>query len=348
MTGDPTDNPLDALRRTVDDDAVMDARIADRLEADLRIAHADLAGRPPLWRRAQILVPAALLVVALSVGLALRDETPTAALVVSGAENVTIVLPDGRELMDPEDGFVLPDGAIVEVGAGGQVTIDDVVIDDAAAGSPVVLAVRDGRLITDVVATTTTPDRPDHLDPAPTTTEAPVDVTTTTTSEAPPTTTTPPPASTTTVARPTDDTRDDRPDDRPDDREDRPTDDGRDGGRDGDGRRDDRGDDDEPTETAPEDGPTLALALELRRIDAGASVSWQVEGLEPGWTVVVYRAIGDRPPEPIVTTADASGSIEDTPTREDGRPVDRRIRYRLVVLDEGGGEVASGPVQSLR
>ena len=229
MTADRPDDPLGPLRRSVADDDGIDPIAADRIEAGLRVAHAARRPSPAPWRRAAVLVPvAALLVVALAVGMLARDEQRSAAFVVTDAENVTVVLPDGTLVRDPGDGFVLPDGARVEIGTGGRVTIDDVTIDESAAAAPVVLEVRDGRLISDVVATTTTPQRPDHLDPDPSTTEPPTDLTTTTTVPVPTTarpgespTTTRPPATDeapTTTAPVTDDEADRGDEPRPDER----------------------------------------------------------------------------------------------------------------------------------
>ena len=313
-------NPLDALRRSVPDDDRLESAIADRIESRLRVAHAEAnRSRPVRWWRPALAAPVAvLLVVALSLAVVLRGSDPAAALVVTDAENVTVRLPDG---------------AVLEIGLGGMVTVDDVVLDSAG-----VLAVRDGRLVADVVATTTTPDRPDHLTPDPTTTVAPVDVVTTTTTTAP--TTTVPADPEPTEPEPTDRTtttvRADR-----DERE--PTDDR-------DGRDVDRGDEDaDRTADEPLDAPiTVSIALELDRVESGVQVSWAVDGLQPGWSVVILRTIGDNEPSVIVSTTDPTGQVIDQPTRADGRPAERRAGYRVVVLDEADGEVASGPKQSLR
>ncbi|MEM9467446.1 MAG: hypothetical protein AAGA90_18880 [Actinomycetota bacterium] len=331
-------NPLDALRRSVAETERLDPATADRIESRLRVAHAASRSRPTArWWRPAIAAPALLvLVVALSVGVLLRGSDPAAALVVTDADNVTVRLPDGTLVVDPEDGYRLPDGAVVEIGVGGMVTVDDVVLDSAA-----VLEVRDGRLVADVVATTTTPVRPDHLAPEPTTTEPPDEVVTTTT--LPPTTTTAAPATTAAPERSETTTTTAPADDR-----------GRDDDGDGDGDRegdDGRGGREERNRDDGEDidvGPTVSIALDLVRSDRGVELQWNVDGLQPGWSVVIVRRIGDGDPTTVVSTTDEVGGVTDAPTRDDGRPVDRRLRYRLIVLDEAGGEVASGPSQSLR
>ena len=327
-------NPLDVLRRSVPDDDRLESAIADRIESRLRVAHAEAnPSRPVRWWRPALAAPiAVLLVVALSLAVVLRTSDPAAALVVTDAENVTVRLPDGSLVIDPEDGYELPDGAVLEIGLGGMVTVDDVVLDSAG-----VLAVRDGRLVADVVATTTTPDRPDHLAPDPTTTVAPVDVVTTTTTAAP--TTTVPVDPEPTEPEPSDRTTTTARADRTDRDEREPTDD-RDGA---------RGDEDDRRAEEPLDAPiTVSIALELDRVDSGVRVSWAVDGLQPGWSVVILRTIGDNEPSVIVSTADPTGQVIDQPTRADGRPAERRAGYRVIVIDEADGEVASGPKQSLR
>lgn len=355
MTTPPDHNPLDAMRRSVDDTSRIDRAVADRIESQLRIAHAgqnQTAGRR--WWRPAVAAPVLLVIVlALSIALVLRSSDPAVALVVTDADNVTVRLPDGSVVVDPNDGFELPDGAIVEIEPGGMVTVDDVVLDSAGR-----LEVRDGRLVADVVATTTTPERPDHLAPPPQSADS---VTTTgpppTTSTEPPVTTVAPKASeepattSTSVPSTRDDDRGGRDGGGADDRGDgRGTDDGdaRDRDRDAEPAEDSDGDTAGPGWDDGAEGLTVGISLEIERADDGIRLVWNVDGLQPGWTVVVVRTAEDRDPVVVTSSGASQGEIIDQPTREDGRRADRRVRYSLSVLDAAGGEVASGPSQSLR
>ena len=314
-------NPLEALHAEVGPEARLDAHVADHIEASLRVAHAEQrTPAAPWWRRSIALAPAAvLIVVAISAALVLRTESPSAALVITDAENVTIVLPSGDIVTDPADGFELPDGAVIEIGAAGMVSIDDVVIDEPAR-----FAVVDGSLVSDVIATTTTPDRPDHLDPSTTTTVEPAEVTTTTTTEP----VRDEPATTTTVTERTTTTTTTEPPPRTDDRRD-------------DDRRDERRDD----EPDPEPGPAVGIGFQVDRVEGdGARVSWNVTGALDGWTVSIRRTIGDGTPVTVVSNGPLTGELVET----FGRDAEGRVRYRLLVLDEAGGEVASAPAQGLR
>lgn len=317
-------NPLEALHAEVAPDARLDERVADRIEASLRVAHAEQRTTAvPWWRRSIALAPAAvLIVVAISAALVLRTETPSAALVITDAENVTIVLPGGDIVTDPADGFELPDGAVIEIGAAGMVSIDDVVIDEPARFSVV-----DGSLVSDVIATTTTHDRPDHLEPPSTTTVEPVEVTTTTTTE--PVRDEPADTTTTVTERTTSTTTTEPP---------RRGDDDRDGD---DDRRDGRRDD----EPQPEPGPAVGIGFQVDRVDGdGARIAWNVTGALDGWTVTIVRTIGDGAPVAVVTGGPLTGELVEMFDRDE----QGRVRYRLVVLDEAGGEVASAPRQGLR
>lgn len=345
------DNPLDALLRSVDDEERIDAGAADRIEAQLRVAHAGShRSQPQRFRPALAAAVALVAVVALSVLLVLRDPDPSAALVVTDADNVTVRLADGTVIADPRDGFALPDGAIVEIGVGGTVTVDDVVLETAG-----LLEVRDGRLVADVVATTTTPDRIDDPDPEVPNAEPPTDTSTatvttttavTTTTSAPEATT--PPARDSTTTTTVRDERDESPVDEPDRGE--PTDTR------GDASQDERTDDSDRDGDGRDAGrsgdeageATVAIALDLQRAEGGIRIAWEVDRLDPGWTVAIQRRIGDGAPTTVVTSADRTGAHLDQPTTDDGRPIDGRLRYRVAILDEAGGEVASGPSQSLR
>ncbi|MEO0495626.1 MAG: hypothetical protein AAF081_19640 [Actinomycetota bacterium] len=319
-TDDPLDdNPLEALHAEVAPDGRLDERVAGRIEASLRVAHAEQRTTwVPWWRRSIALAPAAVLVVvAISAAVILRTETPSAALVITDAENVTIVLPSGDVVTDPADGFELPDGAVIEIGAAGMVSIDGVVIDEPARFSVV-----DGSLVSDVIATTTTPARPDHLDPPPTSTVESMETTTTTTAapvraEPVDTTTTVAERSTTTTTTTESPQRDG------DDRD----------------REDDRRDDD------AEPGPAVGIGFTVDRVDDdGARIEWNVTGAPVGWTVSIVRTIGEGGPVAVVIGGPLTGELVEM----FGPDQRGRVRYRLVVLDEAGGEVASAPRQGLR
>lgn len=342
MTDESVDNPLASLRSDVGDDHRMAPADADRLEAGLRVAHADRSDQGtfvPLWRRAAVIAPVvAIAVVSLTLLVIAQGETPSAAFVLTDAENVVVTLPDGSVVVDPDDGLELPDGTVLEIGDGGMATIDDVVVD-----VPAVLEIREGRLVSDVVATTTSTS-------SSTTTTTTTTTSTTTTTGAPTTTVAEAePERTTTSAperdrdRDRDEPREDR--DRDDRDEDRPTDADADadGDEEGDGDRRDRGRDREVSDDAPPQ--VIEVALQLEPTDDGVRVSWDVTPLDDRFSVVISRSVGGADPAPIVTTSDASGSVVDEPGQSDGR---RGPRYRLVVVDEVGGVVAAGPVQSLR
>lgn len=323
-------HPLDPLASA--DAPELDAATRARLESGLRVQHAaqrSTGARRPLPRWAA-LVPVVALVLLATVTLVLRDEAAVAALELSGARDVTITLPDGEVVLDPADGFALIDGAVVVVGASGSATIDDIALAPGA-----VVTVRDGQLVSDVVATTTTTATDRALPPddgVPPIDEPPTD--------RPPTTTTAPgPATTTTV-------RDDP--SRPDDRPHPPV--------------TTEGPVDPPVDTVvpPVDSPPvdppadrgteISLALRVGRVDGGVRVAWNVERADiEGWRVVVMRTTDESDP------VDAStGTVVGEGRR--GEVVDRRtdlpdplpeLRYRLIVLDAEGGAVARGPVQTL-
>lgn len=316
-----TDEPMDRLRATVPGDHRMSEGAADRLEADLRIAHAERATRPgrgPVWRRPVALAGVAVVVMLVAVAsLVVRDTAPSAALILTDAAGVTVVLPDGSEVVDPDDGFTLPEGAIVSIAEGGRATIDDATIDEAS-----VLEVRDGALVARVDVTTT--EAPEVE--VPTSTTVAVDRTTTTTLE-PKDDRPDEPATTTTTSPPADTRRDDPaasttlPVDRTDEK---------------------RRDRDREPHTA------VDIGLQVEVADGGLRVRWSVTPLEPGWQVVVHRRIGDGERTVVVgPTAEAEGEIVDVPdvVAGDERP---RVRYRVAVLDEAGELIGAGPFQSVR
>ena len=117
---------------------------ADALEARLRSVAAGLApadARQPhrRWGRLRLserwrpvrptavvgLLTVVLLAIAIAGGL---GDHGTSSLELTGANNVEVALIDGTTLVDP-DGLLLPDGAVVRVGADGSARIGDVRLD---------------------------------------------------------------------------------------------------------------------------------------------------------------------------------------------------------------------------
>jgi len=325
------DDPIDALRRSVPDSHRMPSDAADRLEAGLRVAHA--ARRPvpvPLWRRPVALGALGLLLfVAALATLVIRDTEPSAALVLSDAEGVTVLLPDGSEVVDPEDGFALPEGAVVSIAEGGTVTIDETIIDAVSE-----LLVRDGRLVSRVAVsvpdmTTDTasspPPTPDSDREDPATTEPERD-------EPVPTTSTAVPGG----------------DDGHDEHQGEERDDG--------GDHDERDrvttttaptEPDAPTSTVAPADATVDVSLRLSARDDGVLVVWSVVELAPGWQVVITRRVGNGDVAAVIgPTREAVGEFVDPLPARDGDRV--RVRYRILVLDEDGVVIAESPDRSVR
>ncbi len=330
MTND--ENPLSALQDSDRLDMDADPRFAGQLEARLRIQHAE--GRParvPLWRRLGIVAPAMLvLLVVASITVVIRDQSPSSALVLTHASNVVVHLPDGTSIEDPADGFMLGNGAVIEIRDGGEATIDGVTLDTAAF-----LTVRDGLLVSDVEGANPT-DRSDAAAASdPTAPEPDSDGTTTSTTAPPPTTGAP---------RDPDDAPTTEPADRPRP-DDHPTTTVRDHSR----------TDDEPRQTP------LEISLRTQMVDGGVRVSWSVAGGEDGWRTVVVRQAGDSHDDrsleggidalvadpTIAVVADNSGlgagELVDTPPEDGGQ-----VRYRVVVVDETGGIVDASAPRGLR
>ncbi|MEZ5243623.1 MAG: hypothetical protein R2707_00880 [Acidimicrobiales bacterium] len=328
MTSD--DNPLAPLAEI--DVPDLDPVRRDRLEAALRVRfaeHRNVAPRRPVPRGLVVGPALALVLLIATIAFLVRGETAVAALEIRDAENVVVMLPDGEVVTDPADGFALVDGAVVVVGEGGTVTIDEVTL---PAGTRVV--VRSGRLVSETTATTTTDrpataldetsdDRPAGARPS----EVP-EATTTTTAPARPT-----PSSTTTTEPAPPSTRPSAP----------------------------------PVESrAPSDpapgviapdppgdsppGVELAVSLRVSVRDGAVRVGWSVDGsLDPGWRVVVVRtADGSEPVDlagAVVVAEGARGEsaepFGDLPERIE------TLRYRVLVLDEGDGVVARSAVQTI-
>ncbi len=335
MTGD--ENPLGPLFEDDHGQFGADTRFADRLEASLRVRHADgRYPRVPMWRRMAVVAPAmVVLLVVASVALIVRDESPSAALVVTDATNVVVHLPDGSSVEDPHDGFVLSDGAVIEILDGGTATIDGITVD-----APATMTVRDGLLVTDIDGTTTTDRAHDTTSSTAardrTTVPPESDRATTSATEAPTTTRE---DDSTTVA-PTTTTVADRPD---------------------------RGDPPTPTVTdpprsdeEPEPRPVpLEISLRVRAGDGGVRVAWNVLGRQDDWRTLVIRRIGDADHGPsldsgidsvladpsitaIADTRSGTGEAVDDPPLDSGP-----VRYRVLVVDEAGGIVGASPPHGL-
>ncbi|MEM7142444.1 MAG: hypothetical protein AAF548_15580 [Actinomycetota bacterium] len=311
--------------------APLDSASRDRIESALRVQYAARtgAGRPsrPRWL---IAVPAlAVLLAVATVALVARDTVPVAALELNDADGVTITLPDGSTVIDPADGFLLADGAVVMVRDAGSVRIDDVTLSGETT-----VTVRDGQLVTDVVATTTT-DRPSHLDPGPEPSQPPDELRSTTT------TTTPP--ATTTTARPVDDTPPPEPTDRPPPTEPVEPESEPPRGRDrGDGQRGEGRDRDD-------EGLDVAVALRVQPRDGAIRVSWNASGVDGRpWTVVVVRATdGSTPAGPAEGSVIGDGRKGEVVERGDELPDEPvSITYRVFVVDEAGGVVAASAAQT--
>ena len=333
---DPND-PLASLRGPT---TAAGDRFVDQLDARLRVQHAASRQpvRQPLWRRVAVLAPTmVVLLVVASVLVVARDQNPSAAFVLTNAENVTQHLPDGTSINDPADGFELIEGARIEIRDGGMATFGDVTVDVVA-----VLVVRNGELVTDVIPTTTITGTSSTSDPATDdadTDDDPVrdedsddggvvdpeidrsddldevDVR--------------PPTTTTTVGS--------RPDDEPDH----------------------DSDPDDPSPASPVDAPVVEIGMRLRSVDGGVRINWLVQGADDSWSVAVVRSEGDGFGEEsstvgellaidIVTLVGDARQASEGQVVDDAPEGDGLVRYRVLVVDSGGGIVASSPAQSLR
>jgi hypothetical protein len=320
MTDDHS-NPLGPLADS--DVPELDAVTRDRLEAGLRVQFADRHPAPPprgIPRRFVIGPVIALVLLVATIALVARDEAAVAALELSDAVNVVVTLPDGAVVNDPADGFALVDGAVVTVGPEGRVTIDEITL---AAGA--VVRVRDGRLVTDVVATTTI-ERPRSTDDVePGRTDPPVDV---------------PPTTSVTVPV----------DSRPSDVGDAPVSTSTRRPLPPESSR-------PPTDSLPAEEPgdreppkEVAVGLRVDRHDEGVRVAWNVEGVAGReWRVLVIRtADGSEPAltgdRTVIGEGDHGEVLDEIRGLPDGTTT---LRYGVVVLDRGDGVVARSAVQTL-
>ena len=117
-----------------------DAAFADALEARLRAVAVSAPPAAPVataptrrrqsfgWARPMLagLVATAIVLAAIAQG-GLAPKSPTPGLELSAAVNVTVQLPDGTTVENPE-GMILPEGAIVTVGEGGSARIGNVTV----------------------------------------------------------------------------------------------------------------------------------------------------------------------------------------------------------------------------
>lgn len=332
------EDPLRSLRQTPS----VDTGFADRLESSLRVQHASARGGVPrrqTWRTLLLVGPAVVLVVIASAVLVIRDDTPSAALELHEASNVTVTLPDGSMRIDPV-GLELDDGMVVRVGSGGRAVIGHVEL-----GPGAVVTIRGGEIVTADPATTTSIAVPDRSS-TPTTV---------------PITETP------------DRDRDREPDARTDFDEPRPepTDDAEPPGTTEPVDRepaDDTGQDPPPETTLPpppapteepepdvDETPTrvVDLSLVVRIRDGGVRVGWRATGVgTEELRVVLLRSRGHDAPDPDWPASDAVTIVAETTGSEVGEFSDEIpgpdivVRYRVVAL-HGHDVVARSAVQTL-
>jgi len=341
------DDILGPLARSTAPD--LDPTSLDRIEAGLRVRHAEGQAKPTGPRIPRWLLAAPALVVVLLVAtvvLVARDEAAVAALEVRDAQDVVVTLPSGEMIENPADGFALRDGAVVVVGDSGTITIGDVTLDAGA-----VVTVRDGQLVTDVIATTTT-DRPEPP-PEPTTSvrdgppDRPGD-------SVRPTTLPPdsrPPGSAPTDSRPAGTEPPPEPTGPGGDR-----DPARDAPQDPpsgvDGPGDDAGVNGRPVDDSPagpSDGVDVAVALRVTLRDGHVRVTWTTEGTTEGWTVLLLRTVdGSSPEGPDNAVTVGEGTRGDVTELFADLPEDvAALRYRVVIADDTGGIVARSETQTL-
>jgi len=322
MSDDTREDPIDALTDLFSEpDTEPTPGFVDRLEVDLRIAHADrnhVRQSVPIWGRVGALASMAVLVLAIATaGLVLRDRSVSSALELSNARGVVVTMPDGSVVSDPADGFDLPEGAVIVIEIGGSATIEDVSLPEGT-----VVTVRDGALVSEVSVTTTVaaPEhRPGGLDADPTVSphrDGPMPSAIPADEPAPvvpdPPRTVPPAGM------------------------DRPG----------------------PMATVPADHPAPGSGLDLGlrlRLDARSHrvrIEWSSgPAAEPMWRVVVVRTSGDLVPDwPLAPGAMVVGESVGTGRSEIIDmlgPSGGVVNYRVLVLDEAGGVVARGAIQKV-
>ncbi len=353
MNDDTHDNPIEALGELL---AAVDPEptpgFVDRVEADLRIAHAERGRRrTPVWRRVGALASVAVVVLAVATaGLIWRDRSVSSALELTNATGVVVTLPDGSTVDDPADGFGLPEGTVIAVRSDGSATIGDVSLPGGA-----VVTIRGGALVTAAAVSTAesaAPSRRPAGGPTATTTSVPAEI------ERPTSTlsTGPVPTESTGAVRPV-----------------VPVEPGIPPGRDKPPHPGPPANFPHPEPTVPtggsESGPTAstrpptgavnlgeAVDLGLKvRVDGRShrvEVSWSVgPAADPTWQAAVIRTDGDVVPDwPLgsrsVLVGESRGSGRSDAIDKPG-PEAVVVNYRLVLLDASGGVVASGVVQTV-
>jgi len=361
------EDPIDALAELfAEPDPQPAPEFVDRLDAELRIAHAE-RGRgtapSPRWGRLGALASVAAVVLAVATaGLVWNDRSVSSALEMTDAIGVQVTLPDGSTIEDPADGFDLPEGAIIVVSIGGSVTIDDVSLGEGST-----VTVRDGSLVTDVVVTTSTAppagpsersDRPDDTGPVP-----------------PPTATNEPPSVSSMEPPAGEPSRPVRPDDHPGTQPvpepplptDRPTQPGRDAIHPAPQPNPQKGGPTVTIEPRPlippvtiepppivPPNPSTQVGLSVRRHGRTRRVTlrWSTgPATDALWRSVVIRSSADAPPDwPL---GPGMVLLGEAPAGQPGEAVDEVppgtsvASYRVVLLDSAGGVVARGVVQSV-
>lgn len=168
MSGDTRRRLEEAGRRPAPEP---DPAFADALESRLRAVSASLPPEPPrpvhrpgrMARWWPAVAGITLVALALVVATARDGPVPDPARELVAPVNVEVALADGTVLEDP-DGLVLPDGAVVRVGAGGSARIGDLVLrpGDVATVSGGRLHVAHGQVAVEVPTGATPPPTATH------------------------------------------------------------------------------------------------------------------------------------------------------------------------------------------
>ena len=115
---------------------------------------------------------------------------------------------------------------------------------------------------------------------------------------------------------------------------------------------------DGPPPASPVDVPVVEIGMRLRWVDEGVRINWLVRGADDSWSVAVVRSEGDGFGEEsstvgellaidIVTLVGDARQASEGQVVDDAPEGDGLVRYRVLVVDSGGGIVASSPAQSL-
>lgn len=157
----------------------VNAGFADNLESHLRVTAAEInhggrrsGARRPIWQPLGGIVLVAAVLIAGTVALFRSQQSSADLLVMTAAEDTSVILPTGS-VVNGVEGLPLPDGTRIEVGLNGGATISDVVL---ASGAIAVVTDGDLEIIRDrAPGQTTTTLPPTTLPPTtrPPTTEPP-------------------------------------------------------------------------------------------------------------------------------------------------------------------------------